>query len=170
VSITKTLSQQESNNSGGSSDCGYTICGPRGVIYSGGSCRTATTPENHELVVGPRDATDNASVSVVNETMEFINGNVNVSFIGAAQAAQRQITNWTVFGGHLAVVQGYLVYTFFVSNTANQIRHLTVVETGNSNVLYNSEVQSLGSFSHSMFGHSGGNGYGGWSGPWKGQW
>ena len=110
----------------------------------------------------------NGSVSVVNETMDFINGNVKVSFIGVAQTAHLQVTNGTVLGRHLAMVQGYLVYTFLVANTANQIGHLTVVDTGNGNVLYNSEGQSLGSFSHSIFGHLVGNGYGGWRGPGKG--
>ncbi|MDQ4066608.1 MAG: hypothetical protein M3114_03370, partial [Thermoproteota archaeon] len=55
----------------------------------------------------------NGSVSVVNETSNFINENVNVSFIEAAQTAQRQVTNGTVLGGHLGVVQEYLVHTFF---------------------------------------------------------
>src|SRR5919106_4882749 len=63
----------------------------------------------------------NGSVSVANETTNFINENVNVSFVEAAQTAQGQVTNGTVLGGHLDVVQGYLVYKFFVvANHANQ--------------------------------------------------
>jgi hypothetical protein len=114
----------------------------------------------------------NGSVSVANETSNFINENVRVPFIAAAQTAQGQVTNGTVFGGHLGVVQGYLIYKFFVANTANQTGHLTVIDAGNGDVLYSSEGQPLGSFGHSssMYGHlGGGHGYGRWDGPWKGQ-
>jgi hypothetical protein len=104
----------------------------------------------------------NGSVSVANEASNFINETVNVPFVAAAQTAQGQVTNGSVLGGHLGVVQGYLVYKFFVANTANQTGHLTVIDAGNGEVLYTSEGQPLGSFGHSsMYGH--------WGGPWKGQ-
>ena len=116
----------------------------------------------------------NGSVSVVNETSNFINENVKVPFITAAQTAQGQGANGTVFGGHLGVVQGYLVYKFFVvANNANQAGHLTVIDAGNGDMLYTSEGQPLGSFGHSsIFGPRSGGGYGdgGWGGPWKGHW
>jgi uncharacterized membrane protein YkoI len=107
----------------------------------------------------------NGSVSVANETSNFINENVNVSFVAAAQTAQGQITNGTVLGGHLGVVQGYLVYKFFVADAANQTGHLTVIDAGNGNVLYASEGHMLGSFGHSsMYGHwNGGHHYRGWN-------
>jgi hypothetical protein len=97
-----------------------------------------------------------------------------VPFVEAAQTAQGQVANGTVFGGHLGLVQGYLVYKFFVvANTANQTGHLTVIYAGNGEVLYTSEGQPLGSFGHSsMFGpwSGGGHGHGReWGGPWKGQ-
>jgi type II secretory pathway pseudopilin PulG len=117
----------------------------------------------------------NGSVSVANETSNFINENVKVPFVEAAQTAQGQVTNGTVLGGHLGVVQGYLVYKFFVAaNNANQAGHLTVIDAGNGDVLYTSEGQLLGSFGHSsIFGpwSGGGHGHGrGWDGPWKGHW
>jgi uncharacterized membrane protein YkoI len=116
----------------------------------------------------------NGSVSVVNETSNFINENVKVPFVEAAQTAQGQVTNGTVLGGHLGVVQGYLVYKFFVvANNADQAGHLAVIDAGNGDVLYTSEGQSLGSFGHSsIFGpwSGGGHGDGGWGGPWKGHW
>ena len=113
----------------------------------------------------------NGSVSLANEASNFINENVNVSFVEAAQTAQGQLTNGTVFGGHLGVVQGYLVYTFFVANTANQTGHLVVVDAGNGNVLYTSEGQPFGSFGHPMmFGPSGGHGFGEWHGSGKPHW
>ena len=111
------------------------------------------------------------SVSLANEASNFINENVNVSFVEAAQTAQGQLTNGTVIGGHLGVVQGYLVYTFFVANTANQTGHLVVVDAGKGNVLDTSEGQPFGSFGHPMmFGPSGGHGFGEWHGSGKPHW
>ncbi|AIC16629.1 hypothetical protein [Nitrososphaera viennensis] len=109
------------------------------------------------------------SVSVANATMGFISENVKVPFVTAANTAQGQVANGTVLGGHLGVVQGYLVYTFFVANTSNQTGHLVVVDAGNGQALYTSEGHTLGSFGP-MSGHWGGpwHGGGGWGGPWKG--
>jgi uncharacterized membrane protein YkoI len=116
----------------------------------------------------------NGSVSVANETSNFINENVRVPFVEAAQTAQGQVANGTVLGGHLGMMQGYLVYKFFVvANNANQAGHLTVIDAGNGDMLYTSEGHPLGSFGHSsIFGPRSGGGYGdgGWGGPWKGHW
>jgi uncharacterized membrane protein YkoI len=114
----------------------------------------------------------NGSVSLANEASNFINENVKVSFVAAAQTAQGQVTNGTVLGGHLGVVQGYLVYAFFVSDIGNQTGHLVIVDAGNGNVLYTSEGQSFGSFGHPMmFGPWGGHGgFGEWHGPGKPHW
>lgn len=109
----------------------------------------------------------NGSVSVANEASNFINENVKVSFSTAAETAQGQAADGKVLGGHLGVVQGYLVYTFFVANTANQTGYLTVVDAGNGSVLYTSEGRPIGSFGQPMFGPWGAHGYGG---PWHGQW
>ena len=108
----------------------------------------------------------NGSVSVANEASNFVNENVKVPFVAAAQTAQGQVTNGTLLGGHLGVVQGYLVYSFFVANTANQTGHVVVVDAGNGNVLYTSEGQSFGSFGHPMmFWPWSGQGFGEWHGP-----
>jgi uncharacterized membrane protein YkoI len=116
----------------------------------------------------------NGSVSVANEASNFIHENVRVPFVEAAQTAQGQVPNGTVLGGHLGMVQGYLVYKFFVvANNANQAGHLTVIDAGNGDMLYTSEGHPLGSFGHSsIFGPRSGGGYGdgGWGGPWKGHW
>ncbi|MDQ3836933.1 MAG: hypothetical protein M3270_08375 [Thermoproteota archaeon] len=114
----------------------------------------------------------NGSVNVADEATNFINENVKVSFMAAAQTAQGQIANGTVLGGHLGVLQGYLVYTFFVANTYNQTGHLIVVDSGNGNVLYTSESQSFGALLHSMMlGPWGENGrFGGWHGHGKPHW
>jgi hypothetical protein len=108
------------------------------------------------------------SVSVANETTGFINENVKVPFVAAAKTAQEQVANGTVLGGHMGVVQGYLVHTFFVADTSNQTGHLVIVDAGNGQVLYTSEGHPLGSFGQ-MSGHWGGPWHGGWwGGPWKG--
>lgn len=104
----------------------------------------------------------NGSVSVSEEASNFINENANVTFVAAAETAQGQIQNGRVLGGHLDVMQGYLVYMFFVANTGNQTGHLVVVDAGNGEVLHTSEGHAIGSF-----GPMGGHGYGGWHGPWK---
>src|SRR5215212_7902108 len=70
----------------------------------------------------------NGSVSIANEASTFINENVKVSFAAAAQTAQGQVTNGTVLGGHMGIVQGYLVYTYFVADAANQTGRLVVVD------------------------------------------
>lgn len=116
----------------------------------------------------------NGSVSIANETSNFVNENVKVSFLAAAQTAQGQVTNGTVLGGHLGTLQGYLVYTFFVSDIDNQTGHLVVVDPGNGNVLFTSAGQSFDYFGHQMpFGLWGGHGHGGigqWHGPGKPHW
>jgi uncharacterized membrane protein YkoI len=114
----------------------------------------------------------NGSVNVAHGATNFINENVKVSFMAAAQTAQGQISNGTVLGGHLGVLQGYLVYTFFVANTYNQTGHLVVVDSGNGNVLYTSEGQSFGALIHSMIlGPWDENGrFGGWHGHGKPPW
>src|SRR5215218_7268217 len=114
----------------------------------------------------------NGSVSLANEASNFINENVKVSFVAAAQTAQGQVTNGTMLGGHIGIVQGYPVYTFFTADAANQTGHLVIVDAGNGNVLYTSEGQSFGSFGHPMmFGPWGGHGgFGEWHGPGKPHW
>jgi len=108
----------------------------------------------------------NGSVSVANETSYLISENIKVSFVAAAETAQGQAAARKLLGGHLGVVQGYLVYNFFVVNTANQTGYLTVIDAGNGEVLYTTEPQPLDSFGHG-YGKWGGNWHGGWHGPWK---
>jgi uncharacterized membrane protein YkoI len=145
------------------------------AVLVGSSLAQATAQEQQQRMLmsfGERMPQINGSVSLANEASNFINENVKVSFVAAAQTAQGQVTNGTVLGGHLGVVQGYLVYTFFVSDIGNQTGHLVIVDAGNGNVLYTSEGQSFGSFGHPMmFGPWGGHGgFGEWHGPGKPHW
>lgn len=100
----------------------------------------------------------NGSVNVGNEVSNFVKENAKVSFVTAAETAQKQVANGTILGGHLGVVQGYLAYTFFMVDTENQTGYLTIVDAGNGQVLYTSEGHPVG-----LFGPWGAHGYGG---PW----
>jgi hypothetical protein len=58
----------------------------------------------------------NGSVNVRDGIKNFFAENAKTPFITGAQTAQDQIANGTVLGGHIGVTQGYLTYTYFVSN------------------------------------------------------
>ena len=114
------------------------------------------------------------SINIGQSAKGFMNNNLKVSFLQATEIATKQISNGTVVGGHLGVVQGYLIYTFFVVNAQNKIGYLTIVDAGNGKVLYTSQGVSRGSFGQSpgfgplgTFGPSVGRGSGGgfWHGP-----
>jgi uncharacterized membrane protein YkoI len=105
----------------------------------------------------------NGSVNVGTEVSDFIKKNVKMSFITAAETAQKQVANGTVIVGHIGVVQGYLAYIFLVADAGNHTGYLTIVDAGNGRVLYSSEGQPMDSF-----GQWGGHGFGGrWHGQWK---
>lgn len=130
------------------------------------SIAQATAQQQHKMWSGEGIPQINGSVSVANEASNFVNENVKVSFVKGAETAQGKVTDGNVLGGHLGVVQGYLVYTFFVASTTNQTGYLVIVDTGNDEVLYTSQGQPLGSFGH-WYGHWGGQGHGGWGENWK---
>jgi len=113
------------------------------------------------------------SINVEQTATNLMKDNLKVSFLQASEIAAKQIVNGTIVGGHLGVVQGYLVYTFFVLNPQNQTGHLTIVDAGNGKILYTSQGVSRGSFGQSpVFGPFGtigpwvGSGFGG--GFWHG--
>jgi uncharacterized membrane protein YkoI len=122
----------------------------------------------------------NGSVNVANETSNLINQNVKVPFINAAQAAERKLANGRVLGGHLSVIQGYLVYTFIVADNTGHTGHLVIVDAGSGQVLFTSQDQMLSSFEMAfrdgqrtkVYGGSGGeysisHGQGGWWWRWQ---
>jgi hypothetical protein len=73
----------------------------------------------------------------------FIKNNQKVSFQQASEIAAKKTANGTVIGGHLGVVQGYLVYVFYIGNIHNKISYLTLVDPGNGDVLYNNLLAYL---------------------------
>jgi hypothetical protein len=83
------------------------------------------------------------SINVMQTTKNVIKDNLKVSFSQAADIAGKQITNSTVIGGHLGVVQGYLVYTFFGLNPDTHTAYHTIIDAGNGKVLYISQGQQM---------------------------
>jgi hypothetical protein len=84
------------------------------------------------------------SINVVQTTKNVIKDNLKVSLSQAADIAEKQITNGTIVGGHLGVVQGYLVYTFFGVNPEMHTAYHTIIDAGNGKVLYTSPAQQIG--------------------------
>jgi hypothetical protein len=91
---------------------------------------------------------------------KLINEQVKVSFSDAAKTAQGQVTGGKVIGGHIGIVQGYLVYSFIVTNPTNNTSYMVIVDAGNGSVLHKSEGFQMGSFGEHL-GFGGGDGGGG---------
>jgi hypothetical protein len=118
------------------------------------------------------------SINTGQTVKNIIKDNLKVPFQQASEIAAKQIPNGTIIGGHLGIVQGYLVYTFFAVNSQDHTGHMIIVDAGNGKVLYTSHGQPLGSFALQMFGPFGvwrahgfgpfggfGPGIGFWHGP-----
>ena len=58
------------------------------------------------------------------QELSEIDGSINVR----NENAQSQVTKGTVRGGHLGVVQGYLVYKFITVNVENQTGYITLID------------------------------------------
>lgn len=115
------------------------------------------------------------SINTGQTVKNFIKDNLKVPFQQASEIAAKQIANGTIIGGHLGIVQSYLVYTFFAVNNQDHTGHMIIVDAGNGKVLYTSQGQPMGTFgSLSMFGPFGswrahGFGpFGGFGGIWHG--
>lgn len=115
----------------------------------------------------------NGTVSVGEQMRDFINENLKVTLSQASETAAGQVEDGVVVGGHLGVVQGYLVYILHVVNPDDQTKRMVIVDAGNGEVLHTSEAGQMGSFGPHGQGHwKGGfgpwhgfgnwNGYGGW--------
>jgi len=120
------------------------------------------------------------SVNVADTMKTFIKEHRTISLSVAASTAESQVTNGAAIGGHVGIVQGYLVYNFFVVDTENETGYNIVVDAGDGKVLYKSDGIALkemgksfgfGSFGHGSFGHEsfGKHGFGGkWMMPHQG--
>jgi uncharacterized membrane protein YkoI len=117
------------------------------VVYPAITVASAVQPTNTTTMApGYEGQLPNitGSVNVGQTAKSFIKDNLKVSFSQAADIAGKQITNGTVVGGHLGVVQGYLVYKFFAVNPTTHTGYLTIVDAGNGKVLYTSQGQQMG--------------------------
>jgi hypothetical protein len=65
--------------------------------------------------------------------------NVKTSFFKGAQTAQDQIVNGIVLEGHIGVTQGFLTYTYYVVDHANDRAHIVIIDTGSGEVLYTAQ-------------------------------
>ena len=117
-------------------------------------------------VLAQMQSTDNqapqitGSVNIKQTMKDYIKENQKTPFSEASSIAQKEVTNGSVVGGHIGIVQGYLVYNFMVIDTENDKVYSVTVDAGNGTVLYKSEGKDLnesgkmfGSFGHGQFGH-----------------
>jgi uncharacterized membrane protein YkoI len=97
------------------------------------------------------------TVNVKDAARDFMNENIKVSFVDAATTAQAEVEGGKVLGGHIGVVQGYLVYNFIVADASGETVYKVIVDVGNGEVLYTSDGHEFGSM---MSGHRGFGGFG----------
>ena len=106
---------------------------------------------NNTLMRGPINIPKiNGSVNVVDNMKNFLKESTKISFSQAAQTAEKQ-ANGTVIGGHIGVIQGYLVYTFSI--VSNQTLYRTIIDAGNGQVLYTSQGRQIGTGEFGSFDH-----------------
>ena len=105
----------------------------------------------------------NGTVNVGETMKDFIKDNLKVTLSQASETAAKQAENGVVVGGHLGVVQGYLVYTLYIVNPDGHTGRMVIVDAGNGEVLHASEPGQMGSF-------VGGYGYCPWKGGGFGPW
>ncbi len=90
---------------------------------------------------------------------DFIKEHRTTSFAEAATTAEHQVSNGVAVNGNMGVVQGYLVYTFFVMDAENDTRYIVMIDAGNGSVLHKSDGVSMKDMG--KFGHGFGHGFGG---------
>ena len=102
------------------------------------------------------------SVNIAQAMKDYIKDHQTTSFSEAASIAEKQVTNGAVVGGHIGVVQGYLVYNFFVIDTEKNTGYSIMIDAGNGKILQKSDGTDLkefgksfgfGPFGHDSFGH-----------------
>jgi hypothetical protein len=79
------------------------------------------------------------SVNVRDAIKNLYAENVKTSFIKGAQTAQDQIFNGIVLGGHICLTQGFLTYTYYVVDHANDRAHIVIIDAGTGEVLYTAQ-------------------------------
>jgi len=122
------------------------------VIFSSPLAAAQNATDNSGNQTGTKAHAIIGSVNLRQTISNYIKDNAKVSFVDAANTAAKQISNGQVLGGKIGIVQGYLVYTFMVSDTANDTGYLVIVDAGNGQVLYTSPGHTMSG----IFGFGGG--------------
>ena len=99
---------------------------------------TPTTPSYDNNFATTNTAVQRPNITGSINVPRIIENNIKVSFSQAADTAAKQVSGGMVTGGHLGVVQGYLVYRFTVVDSSNQTAYKVLVDPGNGQVLYKS--------------------------------
>jgi uncharacterized membrane protein YkoI len=94
----------------------------------------------------------NGSINIREGIKNFFEQNAKISFVTAAQTAQKQIANGTILGGHIGITQGYLTYTYLIVDPTKDTTYKVIIDAGNGKVLYTSKGLQMGSFGQPMFG------------------
>ena len=97
---------------------------------------TNNSTQSNQTRTGPLQL--NGSVNVQQQTNQFIQDNLRVTFATALETAQTQVQNGTAISGNVAVLQGYLVYIFKMANFGSETSRIVIVDAGNGSVLYTS--------------------------------
>jgi uncharacterized membrane protein YkoI len=79
------------------------------------------------------------SIDVRGTMQNYIKDNLKVSFATAADTAAAQVKNGTMVSGNLGIVEGFLVYKFFIVNSDTHTGNMVIVDAGNGQVLYTSD-------------------------------
>lgn len=105
------------------------------------------------------------SVNIADTMKDYIKEHRTTSFSDAATTAEKQVSNGVVVGGHVGIIQGYLVYTFGVIDTESDAIYMIMIDAGNGTVLHKSEgisMKEMGGFGPGPLGSGfGGHGFGG---------
>jgi hypothetical protein len=95
------------------------------------------------------------SVNVADTMKDYVKTHATTSFSEAASAAENQIANGSIIGGHVGIVQGYLVYNFKVIDTESDTVYMIMIDAGNGKILHKSEgiqMKEMGGFGPSFGG------------------
>jgi uncharacterized membrane protein YkoI len=85
----------------------------------------------------------NGSVSIPEQSNQFIQQSVQVPLATALETAEAEVGNGTAISGRLGVVQGYLVYIFKLANFDAETSRIVIVDAGNGSVLHTSADMPL---------------------------
>jgi uncharacterized membrane protein YkoI len=121
------------------------------AVFAVASLHAAVTPPAFaQILASPGEDMQAASPQITGSinakqfAKDFLNENLNATFVDAADIAENQVANGTVISGSLGVVQGYLVYNTTVANIDNNTAYRVFIDPSNGSVLATSQGMPLG--------------------------